>query len=40
MPSPTIDLTTMVLAISGGAIAFVAFGVDFPESRWRFSRLA
>lgn len=40
LPSPALDAETVLAALVGAGLNFVAFGVDFPESRRRFSRLA
>lgn len=39
-PVSTLSTTTLLLALALGAAAYVAYGVDFPESNRRFARLS
>lgn len=39
-PSPTWGLSVLGVALAGGALTAAAMGVDLPDSRKRFSRLA
>jgi prolipoprotein diacylglyceryltransferase len=40
LPGPRLDSAAIAAALLAGAVAWFAYGVDFPRSRRRYSRLA